>query len=168
MALVLKEWRVKDSTGPNDPKIVIIGRQAGLFGFLFSLIGIDPTTAIGVYPGFIAFRQGSWSGQTRHVTPHHHVCSTVFGYTKPWKEALLITCLLAPVFGIGLILGPLYYFLNKELSIGFTAMSGNSFGIAFKRSVIEGKSIGEEEGMRIAQMIQAEIDGVKVPYKAAG
>ena len=81
------------------------------------------------------------------------VCSAFYGFKKPWKHALVLTVLLLPVSSIlyrhvgwpavliALLVGPMYYFLNKSLTVGIVENSSWTGGFAFKRSVIEGKSI---------------------------
>jgi hypothetical protein len=158
MALVIKEWKVNESAHGTDHKVMIKGRQEGIFSFLFSLIGIDPTTTMTVDSHNICYQEGSWAGQRRWVIPLSNVTSGYFGYTKPWKVALALTVAFLPVFFLGLIIGPLYYFFNKQLELGFCEASGRVFPFAFKRSLIEGKNIDEKEGQRILSLIQHTIE----------
>ncbi len=158
MALVLKKWYAGNTVDLNGNYVHLVGREAGLFAWLLSIIGIDPTTEVEIKQNLIVFTAGSLSGRERRVIPVRSVSSAYYGYTKPWKEALFLTLLLAPFFGIGLILGPLYYFLNKKLVVGVVEGSGWVGGFAFKRSVIEGKNIQEKDAYNVIDIIRGLIE----------
>ncbi len=158
MALVLKKWHAGTTPDTNGNYVHLVGRQAGLFAWLLALLKIDPTTEVEIKQNLIVFTEGSLSGRERRVIPVQSVSSAYYGYTKPWKEALLLTILLAPFFGIGLILGPLYYFLNKKLVVGVVEGSGWVGGFAFKRSVIEGKNIQEKDAFNVIDIIRGLIE----------
>ncbi|AFY00131.1 hypothetical protein [Bdellovibrio bacteriovorus] len=157
MSLVIKSWKVNHNPAPNEPMISIQGRQAGLIGFMLSLVGMDPTVKFTLSNGKVTYTASSWGGTRRVVIPVSKVCTGYFGYTRPWKEALVIGMCLLPVFGIGLIAGPLYYFLNKRLEFGVRATSGEGFPFAFQRSVIEGQNIDEQAGHTILDMIEKHV-----------
>jgi hypothetical protein len=154
MALVIKEWQVNEEAEEHEAIVAISGRQEGLLSWLLSLIKIDPTTILKIYHDKIEISQGSFSGNKKISIPANQVSSAYFGYTKPWKIALIITLALLPVVGIGLILGPLYYLFNKQLELAVIATSGHLYSINFKRSVIEGQNIGEEDGHSILDIIE--------------
>lgn len=154
MALVIKEW-VANENPPNGIYIKIMGREAGLLSWLLSLVGIDPTSTLTVDKDNFLFEQGSLSGFSRRVIPLNNICSGFYGYAKPWKEAVIIGVLLGSVtFGIGIIVGIIYYFLNKQLTLGVVENSGIASAIQFKRSVIEGKQIDEKEGAKVIQILE--------------
>lgn len=66
--------------------------------------------------------------------------------------------LLTPVFFVGLVIGPLYYFLNKKLTVGVVEGSGWVGGFSFKRSVIEGQNIDEKKAYEVIDIIRALIE----------
>lgn len=154
MALVIKEWLINHEAQEDEAIVSITGRQEGLLSWLLSLVKIDPTTVLKIYHDKIEISQGSFSGNTKISVPANQVSSAYFGYTKPWKYALIITFALLPVVGIGLILGPLYYIFNKQLELAVIATSGHLYSINFKRSVIEGQNIGEQDGHNILDIIE--------------
>jgi len=154
MALVIKQWSATQTKDENDNYVHIIGREGGILSWLLSLIKIDPTTAIEIKDNVVIFSQGSLEGTQKRVIPIASVCSAYYGYKKPWKEALVIGLILLPLFGIGLIAGPLYYFLNKTLTVGIVENSGWIGGFSFKRSVVEGKNITEVETDRVIEIIR--------------
>lgn len=159
-AYVIKQW--KHSTTPLDGRdtyIHIIGRAPGLLSWFLSLIGIDPTVALRLTGDKLIFESGSLEGTLHRVIPLRSVCSTLYGYRKPLREALAIGILLAvPTFGLGIILAFIYYFLNKRLSIFIVETSGVVSGFEFKRSVIEGQEIDEQAAAHVVSQIQAFVD----------
>jgi len=157
MALVLKKWQSSSTPDQNGNFVHLVGRKAGFFSWFLSLLGVDPTTEVEIKDHLIMLSLSSLSGREKRVIPLKSVCSAFYGYTKPWKEALVLTVLLAPVI-IGLILGPLYYFLNKRLTIGVVEMSGQTATFAFKRSVIEGRSIAEQEAYQVIEIVRLLIE----------
>lgn len=154
MALVIKKWFSSETPDPKGNYVHLIGRQAGLLAWFLSLLGIDPITEVEIKDKLIVSSQGSLSGQERRVIPISSISSAYYGYEKPLKEALLLTVLLAPLFGLGLILGPLYYVLNKTLKVAVVEFSGAAGGFAFKRSVIEGKRIDEQDAYAVIDVIR--------------
>lgn len=66
--------------------------------------------------------------------------------------------LLTPIFGAGLIIGLLYYFLNKELAVGIVENSRWIGGFAFKRSVIEGQIMDEQQAYELIDIIRSLIE----------
>ena len=54
----------------------------------------------------------------------------------------------------GLIVAGLYYFLKQEMSVGLIDESGHTSVISFKRSVIEGQKLGQEQAAYASSIIQ--------------
>lgn len=158
MALVIKKWSASRTPDANGNYVHLVGREAGLFAWLLSLLGIDPTTEIEIKDKLIVFTQGSLSGKQKRVIPMQSVCSAYYGYIKPWQAAVVLGVLLMPFFFIGLLVGPLYYFLNKELTVGVVENSGWSGGFAFKRSVIEGQNIDEAQAYEVIDIVRSLIE----------
>ncbi len=167
MALVIKSWSVKSKPAAGEPYVRVIARQSGFWSFIFSLLGIDATTTLIVSQTRVEFEQGSLSGFMRRLTTFDHISSSFYGSHKPWKTALIIlsVCLfLGGMFRsgwamfamllIGLIAGGLYYFLNRELMIGFAEDSGAQVLISFKKSIIEGQEINEEQLLKIITIVE--------------
>lgn len=154
MALVIKKWYAGKQVDSNGNYIHLIGREAGIFSWILSLMGVDPTTEVEVKEKVILFSSASLAGQEKRVIPMKSVCSAFYGYKKPWKEALAIGLILLPLFGLGLIVGPLYYFLNKTLSVAVVEKSAWVGGFSFKRSVIEGQNITENEAYKVIDILR--------------
>lgn len=159
MALVIRTWRL--SATPADGFFVVIeGREAGLVSWLLTRFGLDTTTVLKINRDTVYFEQGSLEGYTQRVIPMSRMSSAYFGYRKPWKEALVFGLVLLPACGLGLIVGPLYYIMNKTTAIGVVESSGLVSSLEFKRSVIEGKDITEAEGRKL-------IDGIRALMEAS-
>lgn len=150
---------------------MITGRQGGLIAWLLALMKVDPVTSIKVSPERVEFASASLSGTDHRMIPILSVCSTYYGYFKPWKSALAIFALFAfiavqissltdsgfgafIVFLIGLGISLAYYFLSRTLTLGIVEHSGVVSGIRFKRSVIEGVEISPVQGAYICDTIQ--------------
>ncbi len=172
MALVIKSWTVNSKPPAGQPHIRILGRESGLLSFLLSLLGIDATTTLVVNSRHMEYESGSLAGFVREITTMEHVSSTFYGRHKPWKQAMIIAAVFwvvgfyfmghstgSTVFGtivliVGLGLAALYYVLNRELTLGFRADSGQLHQLQFKRSVIEGQEINEEALRKIMILIE--------------
>ena len=176
MALVIKSWNVNPDATAGQPYVRIVARESGLISFVLSLVGIDPTTTFVVTSRHIEHEHGSLSGFRRTITPLNHVSSTHYGRFKPWKSALAIAAISIPLitaFGLGLIgifFAGLYYFLNRELALGFVADSGMLSELKFKPSVIEGQDIKEDALRNIIALIEHLIkpDGSAPQFSADG
>lgn len=162
---VIKKWLISENVAQaNDNYIEIDGRAGGLLSWILSKLNISPTVRMEINHERIRFAEGSLAGDAHRIIPLENVCSTFYGYTKPWKEALFIAIVLGiPTFGIGVIVAVIYYFLNKSMTVGFVEVSGIINAIAFKRSVIEGIKVDEEQSRQVAELTQKLIDARKRP-----
>ncbi len=158
MALVIKKWYSNETANEEGNYVHLIGREAGLLSWLLSLVKIDPTNEIEIKDNIIKFSTSSWSGQEKRIIPMKAITSAFYGYQKPWKSALAITIALLPFLFIGLIVGPLYYFLNKNLTVAVVEASGWMGSFSFKRSIIEGQNITEEEAQKVIEIIRSLIE----------
>jgi hypothetical protein len=158
MALVIKKWFASNTPNEQGNYVHLIGREAGLFAWLLSVLGLDPVTEVEIKKDFIIFSAASLSGRTTRVIPIRSLTSAFYGYEKPWQKALVLGAVLTPFFFIGLLVGPLYYFLNKTLAIGVVEASSWSGGFAFKRSVIEGQNIDEKQAYKVIEIVRQLIE----------
>ena len=161
-AYVIKSWQASETPDANGNYVHITGRTGGLISWIFNLIGISPTVELKVNSDKISFIEGSWSGLVEYHTPVENVCATLYGFTKPWKEAVILGFVLAAatyfLLGIpGILIGIIYYFLNKTLTVGFSDMGGRVSHINFKRSIIEGHNVDEHSAAEVCRIIQARI-----------
>jgi hypothetical protein len=179
MAYVIKSWQAGDHPDTQNNFVTITGRNEGFISWLLALFRIEPTFSIVISESSLEISEVSLSGSIRRLIPLPNVCSTVYGYSKPWKKALVLGIFLTFMvhlaitanyprqvsFGtsftaimIGLIISLVYYFLNRTLTLGFVEHSGIVNAIEFKRSVIENKDINEAQAGYVCQVVQALID----------
>lgn len=154
MALVIKKWRAEETPDAEGNYVYIHGREEGLLSWLLNVVGIDATTTFRVTDETVIFEQGSLAGYSQRIIPISSLSSSFFGFFKPWREALALGLVLLPVVGLGLIVGPLYYYLNKKLGLGVVEVSGLTSGIEFKRSLIEGQNIDENQSRRVIAILR--------------
>lgn len=172
-ALVIKEWKAGPKTIDSQNNFVrITGRKGGLLSWLLSLMRIDPSTTILVGLDRVEFTSASLAGTESRLIPLEGVCSTYYGYYKPWKSAAAIivffmfvgmtlggggfSLLFATLVGVAVAL--VYYFLNRELTLGFVETSGVINGIRFKRSVIENVDINQDQAKVVCLLVQRLIE----------
>jgi len=181
--LVLKSWYASDKPLPDGSFIHITGRRAGLVGFLFALLGIDPVTTLKVSNKRIEFHSASLTGTSHRITPLSSVSSSYFGFFKPLFSSIavgvvagLIIALIVGIvrgfvfgmnyggaaslltmligFGGGVVVAFIYYKINVTQTVGFVELSGDNYYIRFKPSVIEGISVDEAKAKYAAELIQ--------------
>lgn len=158
MSLVIKKWYAGDDTDENDNHVHLVGRESGLLSWVLSLFKIDATSEVEIKHNLIKFTSSSLAGQEKRIIPMNSITSAYYAYEKPWKTALFLTLLLMPLYGLGLIVGPLYYVLNKNLTVAVVEASGWTGSFSFKRSIIEGQNINEEEAYHVIDIVRALIE----------
>ena len=159
MSLVIKKWHASKSNVDEDGNYVhLIGREAGLLAWILSKLGIDPVSEVEIKKDLISFTISSLAGKETRIIPMRSVSCSYYAYEKPWKPALILGLVFLPFAFSGLLIGPLYYFLNKSLSVGVVEMSGWSGAFSFKRSIIEGQNIQEEEAYEVVNIIRSLIE----------
>ena len=158
MALVIKNWNASYTPDADGNYVNLTGRESGVIAWFLSYFKIDPTCEVQVNDDFIRFVTASLAGQEIRVIPLRSISSAYYGYEKPWKMALLITVLLSPLFFAGLVLGPLYYFLNKHLTVAVVETSGWVGSFSFKRSLIERQNISEQQAFQVIDIIRLQVE----------
>jgi hypothetical protein len=182
-AYVITSWRASNEPDGQGNYVSLTGRREGIISWLLSILRINPMVSIIVDATRIEFSQVSLSGSLRRVIPLPGVCSTIYGYYKPWKQALGIFVFLvwlitqiaieassaAPASGfvamgflfgllVGIVCAVIYYFLNRTLTLGFVENSGAVSIIRFKRSVVENQDIDETQAGYVCQLVQSLVD----------
>ncbi|MEO7108189.1 MAG: hypothetical protein ABIZ09_17570 [Rhodoferax sp.] len=182
-ALVIKAWKAEGK--PIDDKnnyVNITGRESGLIAWVLSLVGVDPTTTIRVGMDRVEFSSSSLAGTQSRLIPLQSICSTYYGYHKPWKASVGILAIflffgtsIASAFAeggsrsggasvflgagvVGFVFAAIYYFLNRTLTLGFVEVSGVISGIHFKRSVIENIDVNEAQAKSVCTIVQRLIE----------
>jgi len=154
-ALVIKEATINEQ-GPLYVRIV--GRKPGLIAWLLNLVKIDSTTIFEVYEDRIEFTEGSLSGRFKETIPLSRICNLGTGYVKPFiflVLAFISIPLIAVIIGIFTL--PLFlflYFYNKSMVIYAIPNSARGASIVFKRSLIEGVNITEEDADKVITILR--------------
>lgn len=187
-AYVITSSRAQPTPDNKDYYVKITGRKQGVVSWMLALLGVSPIVAIKVSGTRLEFTQGSLSGTVHRIIPLPGICSTIYGYHKPWKEALGLFVFLAWLVigvvsaavnpgpsrhggdigaGMGIVLAgvavdmavtALYFFLNRKLTLGFVENSGVISAIQFKRSVIENQDINEEQAGHVCELVQMAVE----------
>jgi len=186
MAYVIKSWKASHTPGPGGVYIEIIGRKGGLIAWLLSLIGMSPTVKFVVREDTVDHGVTSWSGFAEWIVPNQKISSVVYGCRRPWVEAVLILVagfvvgagiaslftvaryvtaggiafFIIALLGIGGAIA--YFILNKTLTLGVIEVGGVAHVIGFKRSVIEGQNISEDDAVAVAEIIRKRLDKANV------
>lgn len=181
--LVIKEWHASETPDTFGNYVTIRGRSSGIITWLLTIIGLDPTTTIKASQDKILFERASLSGMVKTLIPLTSVSSMVYGICRPWRKAIFVAILamiltmfvgnimlrssgfrgydhessvnliLLSIF-LGCAVGLIYYILNRFLTLGFIEHSGEKHFINFKRSVIEGQQITEDQSGWICELIE--------------
>lgn len=162
-AFVIKSWFASDQADVQGNYVNISGRAGGFVSWLLNLLGISPTVSLVVSADKVTFQKGSLEGTLHFITPLENTCSMFYAFKRPLKEAVILGIILGAAtfftFGlIGIAIAILYYVLNKTLTIGFTDVGGRMSQIPFKRSVIEGQRIDEDNAARVCEIVQRLVD----------
>lgn len=158
MSLVIKKWYSGKQANAEGNYVHLVGREGGLLSWILSLLKIDATSEVEVKDNLIMFTTSSLAGREKRIIPLSSITSAYYGYEKPWRVALVLTLALMPLLFVGLIVGPLYYFLNKNLTVAVVEASGWVGAFSFKRSVIEGQNINEEQAYEVIDIIRGLIE----------
>lgn len=154
MTLVIKNCVINEEAGDLEPIIEIQGREGGILLWFLTLLKITPTTYFKIYSNKIIISHSSFDGHTHSVMPMHKITQCYLAYSKPWKIALALCFAFVKFYGIGILIGLAYYYINKELQMVFIDKAGRKEVLAFKRSLIEGKSFAEDEAYEMYQAIE--------------
>lgn len=162
-AFVIQAWFVSWQPDADGNYVRILGRAGGFMDWLLNRLGISPTTELIVREDRIVFQKGSLEGTLNFITPLENLCTTFYAFRRPLKEAVILGVALGVLtffsFGIiGIAIAILYYVLNKTLTVGFTDVGGRVSEIPFKSSVIEGRTLNEEEAIQVCEIIQRLVD----------
>jgi hypothetical protein len=172
---VVKSWYADQKVNPYGQYVSIKGRVPGLISWAMSSVGISPTISLECRSNNFIYEIGSWSGKQVKTIPLTKISSVYYGYTKPWKEALLIgiigfilgilIALMTKSFASNVVVTLLfwglaisYYILNKDLSIGVCEVGGILSEINFRRSLIEGVAVDEANAERVHLIILALVE----------
>jgi hypothetical protein len=169
MALVVKHFYADSKPNENGNYVEIAARESGLITWFLALIKIDPTYMMFVSYNEVMYQSSNFTGYKKIRVTTGSISSSFYGYYKPWKAAATIfslffmasigigqagsimTALITLL--VGFLIAAVYYFLNKELLIGFSEVNGDRYSMVIKRSVIENKEISEVQLKLVTEII---------------
>lgn len=171
-ALVLKEFRVAEQ---ETCRVRIVGRKSGLINWLKAKLGFEDLTQFAVFEDRIEYSDKSRAGSFRETIPLSSVSNLGMGYLRPITTLVRMVVFAviaialqietvqygelaqyaAIAFGVLAVYSLLSYLFNKTLFMYFIPSSGSGVSIGFKRSLIEGVSVGPEEAQKVMTLIAA-------------
>lgn len=168
MALALKSLRINEKAGENDIYISIVARDTGIFSWILTKLRIKQATMLEVTKSKIRFELSSFSGHVLNSIPFNKLGSSYSGHYKPWYQLIwtiiiafivaFITCESGLIAGLiiclGGILGGLLVVFNTVTALRFVELNGTVHQVFFKRSFFERCGLSEQQGRKIAEIIQ--------------
>lgn len=171
-ALVLKEFKIEEG-GPCYVRIR--GRKSGFFNWLKSIIGLADVTSVQVFDDRLEYSDVSGAGTFVETIPLSAVSNLGTGYLRPIMSlikgfAFVVIGIVLSVYSLqyGQVAGIaakvlwvlavvefICYFFRKTLIMYFIPASGTVLSISFKRSLIEGVSVGREEANKATELISS-------------
>ncbi len=181
-ALVVKKFFHSPTPREDGVYVEIVGRQSGLIAWLLALLKIDPTLEMRVRYTKVEYMVANFSGFNRVVLPIESVATIFFGVSRPWVQAIIWLLLflggawfaaelgstpaVLGLIALGLLVAILVFVLNRQRTIGFTDVTGETYRLVLKRSVIEGREITEQTLDEISRIVLALVDEHKKPQRS--
>lgn len=166
--LVLQKFYVGQAQEGNY--VNITGRPPGFVALLLNMIGLEGSTTLSVTKNNVRFRNVSLFGETHLFAPLNQIASTECGYTKP--IGLLLVGGLLVLFGLsglfsgdgGALFGGLVmiviggviaaqYFFRRRITITLETTGGKSFGLAFRRGLVENVDVTLEDAVQVINVV---------------
>ncbi len=147
MGYVIKNWKVTATS------VEIDARREGIVSFLLSLIKVEPILKLRASPSLVQYEAGNWLGHSRFQTHPTRIVATTVGFKKNYMPLVLGFIFLVPTFGISFVAGIIFYYLSKEVSLGFR-VDGRDMTISFKSSVIHGTKVDENSAADAALVLE--------------
>lgn len=177
-AFVLQQWRFGSKPVDEHGSYVhIVARAAGPLSWLLRPLRLQSTVKVLVGLDRVEINQTSLAGSRVRFIPLESLSSTYHGVQRPWGSALGVLVvfialagglnLLDPhtdavvslaLAGCGLVLGLLQLALQRTLTLGFVESGGVVSSVSFKRSVIEGVTINDEQTRQVCKVVHRLIE----------
>jgi len=166
--LTLRQFNVESQ--PSDGVFVeIIGRPAGLMGWLLTTIGLESEQRFKATADDVVMDSGGLQGRRQEMAPLSGIASASAGFEKSFWT--LLSGLAAVGYGLfrwyaydskfalvtGLVIGGallIKYWLSKRLHVAVETNGGRFIGLSFKRSVIENVVVDFEKCSSVVDVIQ--------------
>lgn len=168
--LILRSFLRSNKPNPKGVYFQIVGRPAGIFGWLLTVLKIDSTTTLTVDRREMRMVTASLSGRLRQTIPLHTIASTHCGYANqlillvlslgmvPISLGGLVVAMREGEFG-GYLLVLLIVIVNAALFVAFAlsktiliaveTYGGMTLGLRVKQGLIEGVKVDFDEATRV-------------------
>lgn len=156
--------------------IDIDGRTGGFISWCLTLIGFDAVSSLKVTASEVTFKGAGLHGQKHVVTPLTSLAHTECGYSKPIGYLIVGTIFIFGgileammergnggigsrsiaifLIGVGFMVA---YWLLKKMFIFIETYGGATFGLVFKRSVIENVSVDIKKAIQAIHLINIKV-----------
>lgn len=169
-SFVLTEMSVARRPQPDTKPVVFIqGRKPGFWGFVLTLLQLEPICSFKVTENAVSIHRASLFGSSTIVCPVNRIASAFFGLTRPIM--LLVQGVMfflggvtlffvedAAAFGaVAIVLGLIafvLYFVKKKVVIGIETNGGKTYALAFKGAILGGKRIDEKQAEMVVYVIR--------------
>ena len=178
---VIQSWDANQTPINGKGQYVLLrGRQAGLLGWLLTLIGFNAYFILTVDRENISLFVSSLFKKMKQVTPLQNTCTIYYGYARPrWWVFLIVTIIylmvsslvisgiyleagntvgnlfafcLMPVGGIALLV--FIFFYGTVFQFGYTGQDGAHYYVGLSPSIIENQMVTPEKCEFIGAIVQ--------------
>ncbi len=182
-AYVVTHWYASNTPDGEGNYVHITGRKPGLVDYLLTLLKLNARVELKVSDAGLIFAENSLFGERNVNTPLAKVTSTVYGWKRPFSEAIslgfVIFCAILSVgvtvaegilgrtnpfvvFAIlvvagllGAIIGAVHYRLNRVLTLGVVTECGEIYWLMLKRSLIESVKLDQPLAEEASRIINS-------------
>lgn len=169
---VIKSWRCGQRPVDDEGHYVhIVGRRRGLLSRWLFQHRLAPTVRLAIGIERLELTQSSLWGHWGTLVPLENIASSYYGHERPWGMVLAIALLFglvaAPLMvehsnqllGVGVaLLGLLfaagYGLMARTLVLGFVTTGGQVCRLRFRKSVIDGTEIDENQARLVCKLVQ--------------
>lgn len=162
--LVIKEVEI-DETAERQVKIV--ARKRGFVSFMLSLLRIDPTFTLCVYPDRVESIEGSLSGRMKTAMPSTSLDTYTCGEEKPLQHLFtgIVLLLLSWYFFNSLWMGlfmlgffVLLYFIERNVALSVATKGSTKINLYFSKTHTDGVVVDEKLAERVCDIIRKNHD----------
>jgi hypothetical protein len=174
---VLQKFKIHKSAN-GTPLICVVGRAQGLISFVLTILGLSDQTHFELFEDRIFYRSNSLSLQIVNTVMLEHVNYTICTLYQPiWTLIIgglfliaaffsilavaFVGSLPAFIFALLAVFSAYFFWTNRFLVMGIKTSSGDTFGIVFKRSIIENIEVDFGKVRKAMRLVDGKILAAK-------
>jgi hypothetical protein len=174
---VLQKFKIHKSAN-GTPLIRVVGRAQGLISFVLTILGLSDQTHFELFEDRIFYRSNSLSLQIVNTVMLDHVNYTICTLYQPiWTLIIgglfliaaffsilavaFVGSLPAFIFALLAVFSAYFFWTNRFLVMGIKTSSGDTFGIVFKRSIIENIEVDFGKVRKAMRLVDGKILAAK-------